>query len=64
MKKPAKEIKEGEKINLAGKDCTVKKIELSELGKHGKRKVRILAQTPSGEEIVVIRPEDYPIDAE
>lgn len=64
MKKPAKDIKEGDKINLAGKDCQAKKVELSEIGKHGKKKVRILATTPSGEEIVIIRPEDYPIETE
>ena len=64
MKKPAKDIKEGAKINVAGRSCVVKKTEFSDIGKHGKKKCRIEATTDSGEKIVLIRPEDYPLEEE
>ncbi|MBU3907284.1 MAG: hypothetical protein KKA64_03460 [Nanoarchaeota archaeon] len=64
MKKQAKELKKGDKINLAGKTCLVEAIEISDIGKHGKRKVRIVAVTDSNEKITIIRPEDYPFDSE
>ena len=64
MKKQAKELNIGDKINLAGKKCTVENIEISDIGKHGKRKVRIVALTDSQEKVIIIRPEDYPLDSE
>ena len=60
MKKKAKEIKKGDKINIAGQVRIVEEIEISDIGKHGKRKVRIVALSPKGEKIILIRPEDYP----
>ncbi|OGJ15876.1 hypothetical protein A3K73_01785 [Candidatus Pacearchaeota archaeon RBG_13_36_9] len=60
MKKPAKDLKKGEKIILAGQTGIVQDIEISEIGKQGKRKVRIEALTEKGEKIVIIRPEDFP----
>ncbi len=62
MKKPAKELKKGEKIKIAGKAYAVREIELSDIGKHGKRKCRIVAESENKEKIVIIRPEDYPIE--
>jgi len=62
MKKQAKELKKGDKIILADQTCEVGDIEISDIGKQGKRKCRIEALTPKGEKIVIIRPEDYPID--
>lgn len=62
MKREAKDVKKGDIIILAGKKCSVAEVELSEIGKHGKRKVRILAITPNKERVVVIRPEDYPFE--
>ena len=64
MKKQAKDVKKGDSINLAGKKCMVEEVEISDIGKQGKRKVRISAITPSNEKIVIIRPEDYPFDSE
>ena len=63
MKKHAKELKKGDKIIIAGKECLIQDIEISDIGKHGKRKVRLVVLTPSGEKIVIIRPEDYPFDS-
>lgn len=63
MKKLAKELKIEDKIVIADQTCTVQDIEVSEIGKHGKRKVRIEAITEQGQRIVIIRPEDYPFDS-
>lgn len=62
MKKQAKEVKKGNNIQIAGKTCVVETFEMSDIGKHGKRKCRIEAKTPEGEKIILIRPEDYPIE--
>ena len=59
MKKPAKDLIKGEKIILAGQECIVEDLEISDIGKHGKRKVRIEAKTENSERIVLIRPEDF-----
>ena len=63
MKKLAKDLKLEDKIVIADQKCTVKEVEVSEIGKHGKRKVRIEAITEQGQRIVIIRPEDYPFDS-
>lgn len=62
MRKQAKELKKGDKINIAGQIGIVQETELSEIGKHGKRKVRIIVLTPQSERITIIRPEDYPFN--
>lgn len=62
MRKKANQIKKGDKINLAGRICMVIDVEISDIGKHGKRKCRIEAQAENSEKVVIIRPEDYPID--
>jgi len=64
MRKQAKDVKKGDKIKIAGKVCIVEEIEFSDIGKHGKRKARIVALTPNSEKLVLIRPEDYPFDSE
>ncbi len=63
MKKQAKDLKKGDKIIIADQTCTINDLELSEIGKHGKRKARIDAATSKGEKIVIIRPEDYPFES-
>ena len=60
MKKLARDLKKGDKIKIADQEYIVESIELSEIGKHGKRKVRIEAKNEKGEKIVIVRPEDYP----
>jgi len=64
MKKQAKDLKKGDTVIIAGQKCIIESIELSEIGKHGKRKCRIEAKTQNNEKIVIIRPEDYPLDSE
>ena len=63
MKKLAKDLKKGDKIIVADQICVVEKMELSDIGKHGKIKSRIEAKTKKGEKIILIRPEDYPFDS-
>jgi len=63
MKKLAKDLIVGDNILIAGQKAQVTAIELSDIGKHGKRKVRIEALTENNEKIVIIRPEDYPFDS-
>lgn len=60
MKKLAKELKQGDKIQIADQFFLVQEIEISDIGKQGKRKVRIEASNQKGEKIVIIRPDDYP----
>tara|TARA_Y100000310_G_scaffold317120_1_gene369615 strand:+ start:1257 stop:1448 length:192 start_codon:yes stop_codon:yes gene_type:complete len=62
MTKLAKDLKEGDKVKLAGQVCTIKKLEMSDIGKHGKKKCRIELSTEKGEKMVIIRPEDYPFN--
>ena len=62
MKRKAIDLKKGDSIELAGKKFTIEEIEVSDIGKQGKRKVRLVAKSDQGEKIVIIRPEDYPID--
>jgi len=61
-KKKAGELKEGDKIKIAGKEAVVGEIEVSDIGKQGTKKVRIVADA-DGEKVIIIRPEDYPLDA-
>lgn len=62
MKKTAKDIKKDDKVIIAGKECRVLDVEISDIGKHGKRKVRLEILTPENEKMVIIRPADYPIE--
>ena len=62
MKKLAKDLKKSEKIKLAEKVCRIETIEISEIGKQGKRKCRIELLTEKSEKLVIIRPEDYPFE--
>lgn len=62
MKNPARDLKKGDKIKIAGKDFIIEETEISDIGKHGKRKVRIVAKSEDGEKTIMIRPEDYPVE--
>lgn len=62
MKKQAKEIKKGDFVLIVGKKFKVIDKEISDMGKHGKSKVRLELLTTENEKLVIIRPEDYPID--
>ncbi len=63
MKKPAKQLKKGDKIILVNQQYIIEELEISDIGKHGMRKVRIVALSPKQEKIVLIRPEDYPFES-
>ena len=60
MKKQAKDLKKGDKVNIAGQDGMVEAIEISDIGKHGKRKCRLEIIFSNEEKTIIIRPEDYP----
>ena len=62
MKKLARDLKKNDKIKMAGKNLLIQEIELSDIGKQGKSKTRIVALTELNEKIVIIRPEDYPFE--
>ena len=62
MKKKSAELKKGDKILIAGKKGLVESVEISDIGKQGKRKVRLELLTEIGEKVVIIRPDDYPFD--
>lgn len=64
MKKLAKDLKKGDRIRIADQKGIVEGIEISDIGKQGKRKVRIVALTERKEKIILIRPEDYPLDTD
>ncbi len=61
--KKAKELKKKDKFLVGGEELEVDELEMSEIGKQGTRKIRIVAKKKNGEKIVIIRPEDYPIDS-
>jgi translation elongation factor P/translation initiation factor 5A len=63
MKKLSRDLKKGDKIKIAEQTCLVEETEISEMGKQGKRKVRIAAMTEKGEKLVIIRPDDYPFES-
>jgi len=62
MKKQAKDLKKGNSIKIAGESMKIEEIEISNIGKQGKRKVRMVAKNLKDEKIVLIRPEDYPFE--
>jgi len=62
MKKQAKDLKQNYKVLVADQICVVESLELSDVGKQGKRKARIVIVTPKGEKMILVRPEDYPFD--
>ena len=61
-KKKASELKKGDKLNIAGKEAIVDEIEFSDIGKHGKRKARIVLKTKDSQKLIIVRPEDYPFN--
>jgi translation elongation factor P/translation initiation factor 5A len=61
MKKLAKDLVVGDSIKVAGKVLQVKEVEVSEMGKQGKAKVRMVV-SDGVEKTVMIRPDDYPFE--
>lgn len=62
MKKAAKELKVGDKVEIAGETLIIEAVEISDVGKQGTQKVRIAAKKANGESVAVIRPADYPFN--
>lgn len=62
MKKKARELKKGDKIVMAGGDWIVDETEVSDIGKQGMQKCRIVVVNSKKEKVVIIRPADYPFD--
>ncbi len=64
MKKKAIDLKKGDKIIVAGRKFKIEEIEVSDIGKQGTKKVRLVAISDLGEKIVLIRPEEYTFETE
>lgn len=62
MKVKAKELKKGDRIIVGAEELEIEEIEISDISKQGTKKTRIVAKKSNGDKIVIIRPEDYPID--
>lgn len=62
MQKKASQLNKGDRVQVAEQKCTIESTELSDIGKQGKRKVRLVVLTERGEKLVIVRPEDYPFD--
>jgi len=64
MKKTADKLKKGDNISLGGEKLEVESLEISDVGKQGVKKCRIVALKSNKERIVIIRPSNYPFDVE
>lgn len=62
MKKKAIEVKKGDTIKIGGESLVIEEVEISDIGKQGTKKVRIVTKKANGEKMVIIRPEGYPMD--
>ena len=63
MKKYTKDLKKGDKVTIANQKFLVNTIELSDIGKQGKRKVRLELLSEKQEKLIIIRPDDYIFDS-
>ena len=62
MKKKAEELKKGNKFSIGSETLEIESIELSDVGKQGVKKCRIVALKSNGEKVILIRPSNYPFD--
>lgn len=58
MEKQLKDLKPGEKIKFEDNEYTVKSVEVSNVGKHGRSKCRLVVLTKNKEEKVLVRLSD------
>ena len=63
MKKKAEELRKGDTITIGNESLQIENVEISDLGKQGIKKCRIEARKLSGERVVLLRPADYPFNA-
>lgn len=61
MKKKASTLKKGDKVTIMGKEGVVEEIEISDSGKQGVKKCRLVINF-NNEKVVFVRPEDYPFE--
>lgn len=61
MNKKAEELKKGDKILIGQEYLEIESLEISDIGKQGIKKCRIVAIKPDNERIVIIRPSNYPM---
>ena len=64
MEKKASHLVKGDIVIISEQKCTVDKVEVSDVGKQGTKKVRFEAIDPKGERIILVRPENYPIQVD
>jgi translation elongation factor P/translation initiation factor 5A len=59
VKKKAEDLKKSDKILMGSEHLVVESVEISDVGKQGIKKCRIVAKRGQ-ENIVIVRPSDYP----
>jgi len=62
MNKKAEQLKKGDQFLIGAEKLIVESIELSDIGKQGVKKCRIVALKNNKEKIVIIRPSNYPFE--
>ena len=62
MKKKAEQLKKGDKIVIGPEILTIESIELSDVGKQGVKKCRIVALKQNEDKVILVRPSNYPFD--
>ena len=62
MKKKAEELKKGDKFAIGTEILSVESIELSDVGKQGVKKCRIVALRTGGDKVIIVRPSNYPFE--
>lgn len=62
-KKKSIDVKKGDILIIGGEELSVSEVEVSDIGKQGTKKVRIVAKKKNGENVTMIRPADYPLEA-
>ena len=61
MKKKARDLKKADKISIGSDILVIDSIEVSDMGKQGMQKCRIVA-LKGAEKVIIIRPADYPFE--
>jgi len=62
VKKKAEELKKGDKFAIGPEVFSVESIELSDVGKQGVKKCRIVALKANNEKAIIVRPSNYPFE--
>lgn len=62
MKKTAEQLKNGDKIAIGPETLKIESTEISDVGKQGVKKCRIVALRLNGDKVILVRPSNYPFD--